>query len=81
MTVLNFHSDVHPETRVDLFVSEPFDFADEHRLALVEEIASGVPVRIVRLAALLRLKRAAGRPQDLADIAELKLLHGEAADG
>jgi hypothetical protein len=81
MTVLNFHSDRHPETRVDLFVSEPFDFETEHRLALVEELAPGVPVRIVRLAALLRLKAAAGRPQDLADIAELGLLHGEVSDG
>lgn len=81
MTVLNFHSDRHPETRVDVFVSEPFDFAAEHRLALVEEIAPGVPVHIVRLAALLRLKEAAGRPQDLADVAELKLLHGDARDG
>ncbi len=81
MTVLNFHSDRHRETRVDVFVTEPFDFAEEHQLALVEEIAPGVPVRIVRLAALLRLKRAAGRPQDLADIAELTLLHGEAANG
>jgi hypothetical protein len=63
-----------------MFVSEPFDFAEEHALAEVEEIAPGVPVRIVRPAALLRLKRAAGRPQDLADIAELKLLHGRQRD-
>jgi hypothetical protein len=81
LTVLSFHSGQHPETRVDVFASEPFDFATEHRLAVVEEIAPGVPVRIVRLAALLRLKRAAGRPQDLADIAELKLLHGAVSDG
>jgi hypothetical protein len=40
-----------------------------------------VPVRIVRLESLLRLKRQAGRPQDLADIAELRLLHGEGTDG
>ncbi len=52
-----------------VFVTEPFDFAEEHRLALVEELAPGVPVRIVRLAALLRMKRAAGRPQDLAELA------------
>jgi predicted nucleotidyltransferase len=80
MTVLSFHSDLHWETRVDVFVSEPFDFADEYQRALTEEITPGVPVRIVRLEALLRLKRAAGRPQDLADIAELKLLHGEVSD-
>lgn len=42
---------------------------------------AGVPVRIVRLDCLLRLKRAAGRPQDLADIAELRMLHGEGPNG
>lgn len=80
MTVLNFYSDVHSETPVDVFVTEPFDFDEEYQGALVEEIAAGVPVRIVRLATLLRLKRDAGRPQDLADIAELGLLHGEQDD-
>ncbi|MGH7544175.1 MAG: nucleotidyl transferase AbiEii/AbiGii toxin family protein [Gemmatimonadota bacterium] len=80
MAVLNFHSDGHRETPVDVFVTEPFDFDEEHRLALVVELAPGVPVRILRLAALLELKRQAGRPQDLADIAELRLLHGESED-
>lgn len=74
MTVLNFHSDEHRETPVDIFVEEPFDFADEHRLALVEEIAPGVPMPILRLDALLALKRRAGRPQDLADIDALARL-------
>lgn len=80
MTVLSFHSDRHRETPVDLFVAEPFDFEEEYRRALVEDVAPGVPVRILRLRTLLRLKREAGRPQDLADIAELRLLHGDAAD-
>lgn len=80
MAVLIFHSDAHRETPVDVFVSEPFDFDEEHRRALVEEVAPDVPVRILRLAALLKLKRQAGRPQDLADIAELNLLHGESKD-
>lgn len=77
MTVLNFHSDGHRETPIDVFVAEPFDFDDEYHQALVEDVAPGVPVRILRLEALLRLKREAGRPQDLADIAELGLLHGD----
>jgi len=81
MTVLNFHSDRHRETPVDVFVTEPFDFEEEYRRAMVEEVAPGVPVHILRLEALLRLKREAGRPQDLVDIAELRLLHGESADG
>lgn len=80
MTVLNFHSDEHRETPVDVFVREPFDFDEEYERALVEEIAPGVPVRIVCLAALRRLKQDAGRPQDIADIAELDLLHGDPGD-
>lgn len=81
MTVLGFHSDQHRETPVDIFVTEPFDFETEYAASTVEEVAPGVPLRIVRLAALIRLKREAGRPQDLADIAELRLLHGEKCDG
>jgi hypothetical protein len=80
MTVLNFHSDRHRETPVDVFVSEPFDFKREHGLALVEEVAPGVPLRIVRLETLLRIKEDAGRPQDLADVAELRSLQGEGPD-
>ena len=80
MTVLSFHSDGHRETPVDVFVAEPFDFDEEYQNALVEDIAPGVPVRIVRLATLLRLKQEAGRPQDLADIAELRLLNGRPED-
>jgi hypothetical protein len=80
MTVIGFHSDKHPETPVDIFASEPFDFAVEYERALVEEVATGIPVHIVGLDTLLRLKRAAGRPQDLADIAELSSLHDESDD-
>ena len=79
MTVLNFQSDQHRETPVDVFVTEPFDFSEEYRHALVEEVAPGVAMHILRLESLLRLKAEAGRPQDLADIAELRMLHGEAS--
>jgi hypothetical protein len=76
MQVLNFHSDRHRETPVDIFISEPFDFDVEYRESMLHESTPGLPVRIVRLAALLAMKRAAGRSQDLADIDELNLLHG-----
>ena len=65
---------------MDVFVTEPFDFEAEYRRALVEYVSPGVSVRILRLGTLLRLKREAGRSQDLADIEELRLLHGDAAD-
>ena len=80
MMVLNFYSDAHRETPVDVFVTEPFDFAVEHDRALVQEVAPGVPVRILALDTLARLKRAAGRPQDDADLDELRLLHGDLGD-
>jgi len=80
MRVLNFCSDRHPETPVDMFVAEPFDFQVEYTGAMVEHLAPGVPVRILRLEALLRLKQEAGRPQDLADVAELRLIHQESQD-
>jgi hypothetical protein len=78
MAVLNFHSDQHRETPVDLFATEPFDFDAEYAAAKTEEVGPGVPVHIVRLKTLIRLKQEAGRPQDLADIAELRLLQGDA---
>jgi hypothetical protein len=76
MVVLAFHSELHAETPVDVFASEPFDFAAEHAAAMVVELAPGLAVRIVRLPTLLAMKRAAGRPQDQADIAELTGIHG-----
>jgi hypothetical protein len=75
MRELNFQGDRHRETPVDLFVAEPFDFEEEYRLALVQEIAPGRSVHIVRLETLLRLKDEAGPPQDLADAAELRHRH------
>ena len=75
MKVLNFHSDAHRETPVDLFITEPFDFEEEYRTALLQESTPGLAVRILRLESLLRMKAEAGRGQDLADIDELNLLH------
>lgn len=76
MRVLNFHGDTHRETPIDIFIFEPFDFEEEYRSALVQESAPGLPVRILRLESLLRMKTEAGRSQDIADVDELNLLHG-----
>ncbi len=76
MKVLNFWSDAHQATPLDVFVSEPFDFAKEYDRAIVREVRPGLTVRIVCLATLLQMKKNAGRPQDLADVDELSLLHG-----
>lgn len=44
---------------------------DDMRRRAIDAQAAGVPVRVVSLADLIRMKRASGRPQDLLDIAQL----------
>jgi hypothetical protein len=78
MTVLNFWSDAHRETPIDVFVTEPFDFEEEHARALMKPLGS-MPIRFVSLPTLIRMKEAAGRPHDLVDIEFLrKLANGQA---
>jgi hypothetical protein len=50
-------------------------FPAEYAAAAVRESLPGLPIHIVSLDTLLTMKRAAGRPHDLADIDELSLLH------
>lgn len=71
LVVLNLWSDLSRETPIDVFVSEPFDFAAEHRAADWFPLAEGIQAPVIRLPALFAMKRSAGRPQDLNDIAEL----------
>ena len=73
MTVLNFWSDGHPDTPVDVFVTEPFDFDEEYARALVKPLGS-VQVRFVPIPALIRMKEIAGRPQDKIDVEYLRKL-------
>jgi len=71
MVVLQFWSDSHRETPVDMFVSEPFGFEEEYRRALVKPLGQ-VEVRFVTLPTLIRMKQAAGRPQDRIDMEYLR---------
>ncbi len=78
MQVLNFFSDRHPETSVDIFVFEPFDLQSEYAAALVGDLLPGLPVHFVSIPTLIRMKEAAGRPRDQDDIQHLRwILEGE----
>ncbi|MDR3416650.1 MAG: hypothetical protein P4L83_10725 [Nevskia sp.] len=68
MVVLNFWSDRFRETRLDVFVAEPFDFEQEYGLALRDELAPGIELRYPRVDTLIAMKKLAGRPKDLQDI-------------
>ncbi|MBS0656747.1 MAG: hypothetical protein JSR82_00710 [Verrucomicrobia bacterium] len=74
MVVLQLWSDARPETPIDIFVREPFPVGVELVEALREEIAPGLRATIVSYGTLRKLKLAAGRPQDLADLAQLELI-------
>jgi hypothetical protein len=74
MQVLQFFSDEHPETPVDVFADAPFPFDEEYGRALVKELPGSGPVRFVTIPRLIRMKEAAGRPEDLIDIEHLRML-------
>jgi hypothetical protein len=61
--VLQFWTDAHRETSVDVFVTEPFAFDEEYSQALVTPLHDKL---------LIRMKEAADRPQDRADIERLR---------
>ena len=68
MLVLQFWSDEHRRTQVDVFVREPFDFDREHATAPHHEITPGVVARVVGWDTLIQMKKEAGRLKDLADL-------------
>lgn len=48
--VFQLHSERHRETRIDLFVAEPFDFEEEYQHAKTGELLPGLPAHFVRIA-------------------------------
>lgn len=73
MQVLQFWSDRHIETPVDVFVTEPFRFEEEYERALVKPLHGAIDVRFVCISTLIRMKEAAGRPQDRIDVEHLRM--------
>ena len=81
MVVFQLHSELHRETRIDLFVAEPFDFDHEYDRALVGDLIPGMQLRFVGIEALIRMKEAAGREKDKEDVRQLKKMLGVQNDG
>lgn len=74
MTVLNFHSSLHPTATVDVFVSDPFDFDAEYARALQAELSPGTLVRFVSIPTLIAMKALADRARDRDDIEHLRMI-------
>jgi hypothetical protein len=73
LTVFGLCSATYPGLEVDLLVAEPFDFDQAHSRA-VTVVLDTTTATVVSLLDLLALKKAAGRPVDLADIEALQAL-------
>jgi len=71
MTVFSMWDPDDPLRSVDLFVEQPIDFEELWARSVVVDI-DGTPVRVVSIEDLIRLKRIAGRPVDLEDVAALE---------
>ena len=72
LMVFSVFSSQHPATEIDLFVETPFDFERAYASADRFEVASGIEATFVGREDLIAMKRKAGRPQDLKDVAELE---------
>jgi hypothetical protein len=72
MKVFSLSSPAHPDTEVDLFLEPPLDFERAHVDRVELELAPGLSGSFVGRRDLIELKRHAGRPQDLIDIAQLE---------
>lgn len=83
MKVLQFWSDEHRQTPLDIFIHIPFDFATEFAVAPTKELRDIGPVPIVTLPTLIRMKKAANREQDRIDLDNLRLIYPmeDLADG
>lgn len=71
MIVLKLWSDRHRRTPIDIFIYEPFDFDREFAAARWESLGDQLQAPVVGYETLMKMKREAGRPQDLADVADL----------
>ncbi len=74
MVVFGLQSPQHPDTPVDVFVTEPFDFNREYEAALVGEIMPGIQARFVRQETLIRMKESVDREKDREDVRQLRSL-------
>jgi len=81
MEVFSLVSDSHPETTVDVFVTEPFAFDDEYQRSDRYEIEPGLELRTVTPETLITMKQTADRARDRDDIEHLRWIIDERGEG
>lgn len=79
MQVFTMYDPGDPLTTVDLFVESPLPFEELWSRSVQFELPT-TSVRVVSVADLIRLKRIAGRPLDVADVEALEALRQDGGD-
>ncbi|VAW54361.1 hypothetical protein MNBD_GAMMA06-304 [hydrothermal vent metagenome] len=74
MQVFSLQSPQHPETTIDIFITEPFDFEGEYKTAAHAELTPDISFHIVNIPTLILMKQLAGRAKDIDDIEHLKMI-------
>jgi hypothetical protein len=77
MTVFSMYDPTDPVRQVDVFAENPVDFEELWERSLVMDLA-GISARVASISDLIRMKRIAGRLQDLADVEALERISSEA---
>ena len=77
MQVLALQSKQFPETTIDIFVTEPFDFDKEYESAIQAELSPDTVIKIVNIPTLIEMKKKSGRARDLDDIIHLQMVFKE----
>ena len=80
MTVFSFHDPVDPRREVDIFVDPPIDAGELARSARRVQLGHAT-VQVASIDHLIRMKRIAGRPQDIADIDALQRILDAPGEG
>ncbi|MGQ0631023.1 MAG: nucleotidyl transferase AbiEii/AbiGii toxin family protein [Sporichthyaceae bacterium] len=80
MQVLSFYDPHQVAREVDVFVAYPVDF-ERLVTAAVPTLVGDQVVPVASIDDLVTMKRAAGRPQDLADVLALERLRDQHSDG
>ena len=80
MLVFPLWDPANPVRAVDVFIESPIAFDVLFERAVVKDL-DGVPIRVASIEHLIAMKREAGRPRDLDDVAMLQAILDAGEDG
>ncbi len=77
MEVLSLISELHPETTLDIFITEPFNFDDEYLNSEAVQLNQDLTVQVITIQTLISMKENVARNKDKDDIQHLSWILDE----